>query len=77
MKGLEFLYLGIAFTSTAVWGLPFIPYSAPHYGDAGQPTPSEQGVSLKLARSIVQTDVHPLIARAQAANRAYKKFAGR
>jgi len=77
MKGLGYWCLGVACATTGVWGLPFTPYTAPQFGGAGTQGSTDQGLSIKLKRSIVETDVHPLIARAQAGNRAYKKYAPR
>jgi hypothetical protein len=76
MKSLGIWCLGFATATTGVWGLPFTPYASPHFG-GGDQNVGESGATLKLKRAVVETDVHPLIARAQAVNRAYKKFAGR
>ena len=69
--------LGIAalvvFLGEGVWGTPFTPYEAPHFGDGG----SGGGTKLKLRRTEVSREVHIEIARVQAVNRAFKKFAKR
>ena len=73
MKG--FLNLGIWVTlATGVWGAPFTPYDANRFDGFGAPG---AGTKLALKRSVVQSDVHLEIARVQAVNRAFKKFAKR
>lgn len=56
-----------------VWATPFTPYEAPHFGDGG----SGGGTKLKLKRAEGSREVHIEIARVQAVNRAFKKFAKR
>ena len=77
MKNLGLWCLGLAYATTGAWALPYTPYTPPHFGSGGTPNAPEQGATLKLKRAIVESDVHPLIARAQAVNRAYKKFSKR
>ena len=55
-----------------VWGIPFTPYEAPHFGGSGA-----GGTKLLLKRSQVSREVHVEIARVQAVNRAFKKFSKR
>jgi len=55
-----------------VWGIPFTPYEAPHFGGGGA-----GGTKLLLKRSQVSREVHVEIARVQAVNRAFKKFSKR
>ena len=73
MKGLIDLGILVAL-ATGVWGVPFTPYEANRFGGPGAP---EVGTKLALKRSVVQSDVHIEIARVQAVNRAFKKFAKR
>lgn len=72
--------LGICFVLiTDVWGLsnPFTPYIAPHSKATEGNGAHALGVKLALKRSPEPLDVHPEIARVQARNRAFKKFAKR
>lgn len=59
---------------TGVWGAPFRPYEANRFGGSGA---AGAGTKLALKRSVVESDVHLEIARVQAVNRAFKKFAKR
>jgi hypothetical protein len=59
---------------TGVCGAPFTPYEANRFGASGA---AGAGTKLALKRSVVESDVHPEIARVQAVNRAFKKFAKR
>lgn len=72
MRGLDILSLGLIL-ATGVWGIPkpYTPYEMPHFGD-GAPA----GAKLALKRS-AEPQVHQEIARVQAVNRAFKKFAKR
>ena len=73
MKG--FVDFGILVAlATGVWGVPFTPYEGNRFDDFDAPG---VGTKLTLKRSAVQSDVHVEIARVQAVNRAFKKFAKR
>jgi len=72
---LEILGIWIAL-ATGVWGVPFTPYEANRFG-AGSDVAPGVGTKLALKRSVVDSDVHLEIARVQAVNRAFKKFAKR
>lgn len=74
MKGFEILGI-FAILGTGVWGIPFTPYEAPHFG--GSVGDGATGAKLALKRSGESTDVHVEIARVQAVNRAFKKFSKR
>jgi hypothetical protein len=56
---------------------PFTPYVAPHFDPTQEGKVSAPGMRLALKRSPEPVDVHPEIARVQARNRAFKKFAKR
>ena len=82
MKGIIGLFGVIAWIALAgegVWGVPFRPYEVPHFGGADGSSGSDTVGTTKLAlkRSPEPQNVHPEIARVQAVNRAFKKFAGR
>jgi hypothetical protein len=73
-----FLDLGIwVALATGVWGAPFTPYDGTRFDGFGAPDAPGTGTKLALKRSVVQSDVHLEIARVQAVNRAFKKFAKR
>ena len=77
MRGLEILSLGCVVVS-GVFAIPkpFTPYEAPKFGSiAGDDEAS--GAKLMLKRTTGSAEVHLEIARVQAVNRAYKKFAKR
>jgi len=69
----------VALAGEGVWGVPFRPYEVPHFGGASGSGGSDGAGTAKLAlkRSPEPRNVHPEIARVQAVNRAFKKFAGR
>jgi hypothetical protein len=71
-------FLGILGTwlglTAVVWGVPFTPYEPPHFGGADA---AGEGIKLALKRSPEPSGVHLEIARVQAVNRAFKKFAKR
>ena len=71
MKVLGIAVLAVLF-GEGVWGSPFTPYEAPHFGDG-----ATGGTKLALKRAEVARDVHVEIARVQAVNRAFKKFSKR
>jgi len=60
-----------------ILAVPFRPYEPPHFGGVQASATPEVGPKLALKRSISTNDIHPEIARVQAVNRAYKKFAKR
>lgn len=72
MRSWDILSLGLILT-TGAWGIPkpFTPYEMPQYGEV-----APAGAKLALKRS-AEPQVHQEIARVQAVNRAYKKFAKR
>ena len=73
MRGLDILGLGLIL-ATGVLGIPnpFTPYEVPQYGKVAPAA----GAKLALKRS-AEPQVHQEIARVQAVNRAFKKFAKR
>ena len=73
MKGLVDLGILVAL-ATGAWGVPFTPYEANRFGGSDVPG---VGTKLALKRSVVLSDLHVEIARVQAVNRAFKKFAKR
>jgi hypothetical protein len=75
MRILEILVLlGV---TGGVLATPFTPYRRPNFGGSAPSPPAPQGATLKLKRTPEPVDVHPEIARVQAVNRAFKKFAKR
>ena len=78
MRGLDILGIWVSLIM-GVWGLPnpFTPYVAPQFGTAQGNGAQAPGMKLALKRSLERMDVHPEIARVQARNRAFKKFAKR
>jgi hypothetical protein len=76
MRLLEILVFAITF-GNGVWGIPFTPYEAPHFGGVEGNTVPGSGTKLALKRAPEPVEVHPEIARVQAVNRAFKKFAKR
>lgn len=82
MKGILSICACVLLGIEGVWGIPFIPYEAPHYDPSGETSGQSvapvAGTKLALKRSTVpETDTHLEIRRVQAINRAYKKFAKR
>jgi hypothetical protein len=75
MAGPLLLCLILALVS-GVLSVPFMPYVPPTFG-SGKAEPRSVDTTLKLRRAEALSDIHPLIARAQAVNRAYKKFGKR
>jgi hypothetical protein len=69
--------LVVLVTTAGVWGLPFTPYEGNRFGAAVGGDAPGGGTTLALKRSAGSEDVHLEIARVQAVNRAFKKFAKR
>ena len=77
MKTVQLVYV-VSFFASGVLSVPFTPYSPPGLGgDLQALSERSSGATLKLSRSVVDSDIHPIVARAQAVNRAYKKFSKR